>query len=244
MRSSTQAIVAFALLLAPAVARQAPAQTTQAAPASQPSGFEQQLEAIDRRAGAVRDLTAEFVQEKRSPLLRKPLISRGSVKAKGALALWETVEPERTVMTFDPKQMRVYYPKQKLVEEYAIQGQLGMMASSPLPRLAAIRQSFRLMPDDGEALASRDDATKGVAVRLEPIDDAVRQLVDHVRVLLDPDRGYMLVFELTDPDGEQTVIRFTKLQANSGLTDEALQPQLPAGVKVSRPLEGAETLQR
>ncbi|MGB7157573.1 MAG: outer membrane lipoprotein carrier protein LolA [Tepidisphaeraceae bacterium] len=242
MRSLIRAFVALAFSLAPALAQPAPTPTTQASPASQPSGFEQQLETIDRRAGAVQDLTAEFVQEKRSPLLRKPLVSRGSVKAKGALALWETIEPERTIMTFDPKQMRVYYPKQKLVEEYAIQGSLGMMASSPLPRLAAIRQSFRLMPDDGKGLAPGDDRTKGVAVRLEPIDDAVRQLVDHVRVLLDPDRGYMLAFELTDPDGEQTVIRFTKLQANSGLTDQALQPQLPAGVKVSRPLEGAEAL--
>src|SRR5215213_4304741 len=143
MRSVTQLSLFVTLL---SVATTSMAQPT-TAPATQNAAFDEQLEAIDRRAGAVQDLTAEFLQEKRSPLLRKPLVSRGTVKAKGGLAIWETTEPERTVMTFDPKQLRVYYPKQKTLEEYPIQGQLGMMAASPLPRLEAIRKSFKLVPD-------------------------------------------------------------------------------------------------
>ena len=81
------------------------------------------------------DLIADFVQEKRSPLLRKPLVSRGSVKARGGLVLWDTIEPQRMQMSIDPKTLRMYYPDQKTIEEYPIEQQLGMMASSPLPRL-------------------------------------------------------------------------------------------------------------
>ncbi len=241
MRSFTRAFLFVALLsVAASIAWSQPAP----APTTLDSAFDQQLDAIDRRAGAVQDLTAEFVQEKRSPLLRKPLVSRGSVKAKGGLAIWETTEPQRTMMTFDPKQLRVYYPKQKTLEEYPIQGQLGMMAASPLPRLAAIRKSFNLLPDNGDGLEPSTGTITGLSLRLEPIDDGVRQFVDHVRVLLDPEHGFMLAFELTDPDGEETVIRFSKMRANTGLTDDALKIQTPAGVKVVRPLEGAETLQR
>ncbi len=125
-----------------------------------------------------------------------------------------------------------------------MQGQLGLMAASPLPRLEAIRKSFRAMPDDGEGLRSKDTPAAAVPVRLEPIDQTVKQFVQSVRVLLDPERGFMLVFEMTDPDGEQTVIRFTKLKANNGLADDALTLDAPAGVKVVRPLDGAESLQR
>ncbi|MBC8106904.1 MAG: outer membrane lipoprotein carrier protein LolA [Anaerolineae bacterium] len=214
-------------------------QTT--APTSQPSDFAQQLEAIDRRAGEIKDLTADFVQEKRSPLLRKPLISRGNVKARGGLALWETTEPEPTKMSVDPQLLRMYYPKQKTIEEYPMQQQLGMMAASPLPRLQAIQTTFSMKPDDGKGLLDAKGASPANprAVRMEPVDAEIRKYVDHVRVLLDADRGLVLAFEMVDPDGEQTIIRFSNVRTGVNLTDESLKLDTPAGVKVVRPLEGA-----
>ena len=210
-------------------------------PATRPSAFEEQLEAIDRRAGEVADLTANFVQEKRSPLLRDPLISRGTVRARGGVALWDVVEPEPSRMSIDPQALRVYYPRQKTLEEYPVRGQLGMMAASPLPRLRAIRQSFRMMPDDGAGLspAIGERAASVRAVRMEPADAELKQFVDHARVLLDAERGLVLVFEMTDPDGERTLIRFTNLRPNAGLDEGELKLTVPAGTKVVRPLEGA-----
>jgi outer membrane lipoprotein-sorting protein len=209
-------------------------------PASQPSEFAQQLEAIDQRAGQIKDLTADFVQEKHSPLLRKPLISRSKVKARGGLALWETIEPEPVKMSIDPELLRMYYPKQKTIEEYPIQQQLGMMAASPLPRLRAIQKTFSMKPDDGEGLLDANDAKPAnvLAVRMEPTDAEVRKYVDHVRVLLDADRGLVLAFEMVDPDGEQTIIRFSNVRTDVNLADDSLKLDAPAGVKVVRPLEG------
>ena len=210
------------------------------APTSQPTDFEKQLETIDRRAGEIKDLTADFTQEKRSPLLRKPLISRGNVKARGGLALWETTEPELTKMSVDPQLLRMYYPKQKTIEEYPMQQQFGMMAASPLPRLQAIRKTFSMKPDDGDALLDADARPANArAVWMNPTDAEVRKYVDHIRVLLDADRGFVLAFEMVDPDGEQTIIRFSNVRTDVNLSDESLKLDVPAGVKVVRPLEGA-----
>jgi len=213
--------------------------TTAPAPATAPSdAFQRQLEAIDQRAGNIKDLTADFVQEKRSPLLRKPMVSRGTVRAKGAAALWETTEPEPTRMSLDPQSLRIYYPNQKTVEEYPMRGQLGMMASSPLPRLEAIRQSFNLLPDDGAGLPKIEGVPNLVPVRMTAKEPELAKYVDHVRVLLDADRGVVLAFEMVDPDGEQTVIRFSNVRVDTGVTDDAMQLNPAPGTKVVRPLEG------
>lgn len=244
MRYSHCMLLGVGILLAsngvPAVAARAAAPTT--APATLPADFERRLDAIDAKAAAWRDLSADFVQEKRSPLLRKPIVSRGTVKTKGAASLWQTAEPESTLMSVGPRALRLYYPKQKVVEEYPIEGRLGMLAASPLPRLASIRQNFKPVADDGAGLLPAKGEGEGralLAVRMNPGDAEIAKFVDHARVLLDADRGLVLAFELIDPDGERTVIRFSNLRGNAGLGDDAMQLQLPAGVKVTRPLEGA-----
>lgn len=228
--------VVFAIILI--IATVAKAQST--APTSQPSEFAQELLAIDARSGQINALTADFVQEKRSPLLRKPLVSRGNVKARGGLTLWETIEPEPTKMSIDPQVLRMYYPKQKTIEEYPVQQQLGVMAASPLPRLQAIQKTFAMKPDDGEALVDANARPANArAVRMDPNDPEVRKYVDHIRVLLDADRGVVVAFEMVDPDGEQTIIRFSKIRTDVSLAEDSLRLDAPFGVKVVRPLEGA-----
>jgi outer membrane lipoprotein-sorting protein len=47
-----------------------------------------------------------------------------------------------------------------------------------------------------------------------------------------------MVFEMIDPDGEQTVIRFSNVHVDVGLSDDALKLNPAPGTKVVRPLEG------
>src|SRR4051812_22360570 len=114
--------------------------------------FEQRLREINAKGLRIKDLTADFVQEKQSPLLRKPLVSRGTVAANGDASVWITTTPEPTQMTCDPHLLRLYYPDRKVVEEYPIASRLGMLAASPLPSLDVIMQNFTVSPDSGEGL--------------------------------------------------------------------------------------------
>ena len=75
-------------------------------------------------------------------------------------------------------------------------------------------------------------------MRLQPLDPQLRQHVDQVKVLLEIASGHVLKAETMDADGDRIVLSFTNIKVNTGLDDAALALTVPAGVTVSRPLEG------
>lgn len=207
----------------------------QSQPATRPA-LDARLEAIDALAGAHRDLTGTFAQEKQSPLLQQPIVTRGTFFSRGDVMLWQSEPPESTRLRVDTKQIAIYEPAQKRVEQYPIAGKLGAMAASPLPRLATLRKQFKIRADDGPALAA-DRAESDVQIQLDPIDGEVAQYVGRVRVLLDGGRGLVRVFEITDPDGEVTTIRFGQVKTDTDFPATSLELNAPAGTPISRPLE-------
>jgi outer membrane lipoprotein-sorting protein len=196
---------------------------------------------IDRRAGQIRDLTAEFEQQKFTPLLKKPLTSRGVVRATRNLMRWDTTEPQPTVMIITPTEASIYYPTEKLQEIYPISGQLGALAASPLPNLQLLRRHFAfeadLVSELDAALADRQGDY--IALRLRPVDPSLREHIDQVRVLIDTTTAFMIRTEMVDADGEKTVLTFRNIQANT-IPDEAQlrHLRLPPDVRLVRPLEG------
>ena len=222
------------------------AEPVSAAPDTNPAldpAFEARLKEIDAKAGAVRDFTARFEQKKYTALLRKPLISSGVVKVLGGTVRWDTERPDPAVLHADSKEVRLYYPKQKLVEVYPIDKRMSDLAASPLPRLAALKESFSfepLSPADMRADAGElADGPDRLAVRLKPTGGFLKQHVGEVRVLLDVRTGLMLSVVTVDVEGDRTVIRFSDARPNTGLKPADVALDLPADVKVSRPLDAA-----
>ena len=225
-------LISFALLIR--------AETPTSLPATPPAGIDAALwarmAAIDAKAEKILDLSADFEQQKFTPLLKKPMISSGAVRAKGSAMFWDTRKPESTLMRVDEKEVRIYYPNAKTLEIYPLAGQLSALAASPLPRLAALLPHFKFTPASTKDLGEQEAADR-LAVQLTPIDESLREHVDHVTVLIDADRGFILAFQLIDADGERTVIHFTNVKTNQNLEDARLQLALPADVKTVRPLE-------
>jgi hypothetical protein len=209
------------------------------APASQPvdARLWADMSAVDVIVGRIKDVTADFQQEKFTPLLKKPLISRGQVIGKSDRTLWLTQKPEPTKMLVDSSGMRIFYPDQGLEEIYPIEGQLGALASSPLPRIDVLRRFFsfeRLAAASVEA--GRSDADV-LAVKMTPIDAALQEHVEEVKVLLDRKTGFILRAENIDADGEKTVLTFSNVKIDTGVSDDAMRLDVPAGTKISRPLD-------
>ena len=223
-------ILAIALALA----------ATGAVAADEPAALRARLDDIDRRAAAVSDLSGRFRQEKFTALLKKPLVSSGRVRTKGAVVRWDTETPEPAVLHADGKEIRMYYPKQSVVEVYPIDRRLAELAASPLPRLAALRQHFSIeqLPRDQQPQAERDDPNR-LALRMVPTDELLGKHVDEVRVTLDAAAASVVRVEVDDADGDHTVIRFLDVMTNTGIKPSDLELVLPAGTKVSKPLEGA-----
>jgi outer membrane lipoprotein-sorting protein len=209
------------------------------APATQPTVDEAlvaQLAEIDRRAEEIADLTADFVQLKHTAMLKKPLESRGSLRIKGAVMRWDTTSPSATVMIIDQNELKFYSADQRLLEIYSMERGLGQIAASPLPRLAVIREHFTIeryewpsppTPETGEHLA----------VKLTPREESLGRHVQEVRVLLDLTTGCASAVRILNPDGDELEISFRNIRTNTGMDDEEVTFDPPAGTSISRPLE-------
>jgi outer membrane lipoprotein-sorting protein len=222
-----------ALLLMAVVAGAQTAPTSQ--PATDPALLEK-LTALDAKTATVTDLSAKFEQQKHTAMLRKPIVSSGVIKARGAVMLWETQKPDATVMRVDEKSLQLFYVKQKILEVYPIEGKLGALAANPMPRLKTLREYFSIAADNDKL---ENEPAGTIALRLTPLDAGMKQHVDNVRVRIDPERGLVSLFELTDPDGERTTIRFTDYKVNAGLDEKSLALDPPAGTQVVHPLDQA-----
>lgn len=196
-------------------------------PATQPASLAR-LEAIDARAQQIRSISADFIQEKRSPLLSDAITTRGTLAATGSNVLWSATEPESSQTQVSDTQLQIYYPRQNLVEQYTLTPATAALAASPLPKLSALQATFELIDDAGEGLPLREGT---IAIRLNPRDAELSKYVDHVRVLLDVDRAVVVAFEMTDPDGEVTLTRFERIVTNAKLDDADVTLRLPANVK-------------
>jgi outer membrane lipoprotein-sorting protein len=235
----TFALVTIAPLLMGADAPPPMTTTATSRPAGVDSEAWQRMLDIDARAAKIADLTADFEQQKFTAMLKKPLVSSGTVAVRGAAMLWKTRKPEPSELQIDQREVRIYYPEQKTIEVYQVQQKLGQLAASPLPRLAVLREHFSFAPIAVLELGERDD-TKFFAVRMQPADEELREHVESVRVLLDAQRGLIVRLEMRDSDGDRTLISFANVKTNAGLRDDDLKIAAPADVKVTRPLAAVE----
>lgn len=246
MRTRTRraAVVLGALVaIVPACAQHGSTGTAQKQPepaaTSETPELKAVLEDIDARAAKVTDLTGDFEQRKFTPLLKKPLVSSGKVRVRGPVVRWDTDKPSPSIMRIDDKELRIYYPDQKVVEVYPIGEDMRRLSSSPLPRLESIRSQFAISRIEAKDLDPDADPAKVVAMRLTPTAPGLKEHITSVRVLIDVASACTLRMEMTDPDGERTLIVFTQVKINPGVAEADVALKVPSGVRELRPLEGA-----
>jgi outer membrane lipoprotein-sorting protein len=217
----------------------APAQSTPDAPP------ESQLRQIDSLAGQIKDLSARFEQKKFTALLKKPLVSSGTVRAAGLAVRWDTELPEPCVLYADEKNLRLYYPDEKSEEIYPMDQRWSDLLSSPLPRLGAIEGHFtihRAAPDElTGGLATASDRRFSLTLRLLPSDAELAKHVGQVIVVLDEKTGMARAVETTDADGDRTQMVFSDIHVNVGLNPADLELHVPPDTAVSHPMDAAPT---
>jgi outer membrane lipoprotein-sorting protein len=209
-------------------------------PATQPAPIDSALSArlteIDAKASRIQTIVADFRQERFTALLSKPLVSTGTIRVRGAEMRWDTLKPERSVLAINPNEAKIYYPDQKVMEIYALDRRLGELAASPLPRLASLKQRFGFASLELSELMPNPDSKRYVALALKPIDPALQQHVEQVRVLLDGDQGCVVKAEVIDGDGDRTSLSFLNVKLNADPGD--LNLTVPPGTQITRPLDG------
>ena len=239
--SGPMKVLAFAILLFAACGF-ALCQTNQLTDHDRPSNIDpalwKRMLDIDLRAGKISSLTANFEQKKYTALLKKPLISSGTIRIKGSTMRWDTQQPQKSVLLVNEHEVRIFYPSPPpgILEIYTVDQRMAELAASPLPRLAVLKQKFSFQPIATKELDESVDPNKFLAFSMKPSDPSLAQHIQEVRVLLDESAAYIVKAEMTDADGDRTLLRFTDVKVNVDAGD--LDLKIPAGAKVTRPLEG------
>ena len=207
-------------------------------PTTKPSdpALQKQLEDLDARAAKIKDFTADFRQEKFTALLKKPVVSTGVVRVAGSVIRWDTKKPAAAVLYSDAKQVRMYYPDQKLLEIYTIDQRLGDLAASPLPRLKSLREHFSVERSDGKSFTPPKDR-EVLSLNLVPIGESLREHVDHVAVLLDLKSAHILEMEMVDADGDRTHVSMSNVRLDTEIKAADLKLTVPDDTTISKPLE-------
>lgn len=236
----------FALVLASLAATQPPPPAaavpatppTTPAPAPSPTTFEERLAAIDARIATITDMRADFEQTRKTALLKKPLVSRGTLICKNDSVLWHTTQPRESTMLVAGENVTVYYPADKLAEIYPMGARFKDAVGGPLPRLSKLRETFELSelaPDQVVPGAQIGDPATRLAIKLTPRTAALRQYIDSVRVLIDTKVPCADRIVIVDPDGEETQLYCFNLRINTNVKDTELELKLPSDTKVNRP---------
>jgi outer membrane lipoprotein-sorting protein len=207
-----------------------------------------QLAEIDAAAATVKDLSASFEQRKLTTLLKKPLISSGTVRCVGSTVRWDTDHPQPCVLYADGSELRLYYPQDKLEEIYPIDQRLGDLLSSPVPRLSVMQKHFKIEragAADVSALFEQSAAaisrarSPTIALKLTPTDPALTQHVRQVLVVLDIRTALAIVVQTIDADGDRTEMIFSNAKVNTGIDPRTVELSVPSNTTLSHPLEGA-----
>lgn len=203
-----------------------------------------ELEALDALAAEVEDLTAVFEQSRHTPLLRRPIISSGTLRALPGRSRWDTDEPFASVMVIETDRLSVYYPEDGVLEVYPLEQRLGELAASPLARLADWLAHFTLERASAESLPEslRDAAGVGdadrpsVLVRLTPKDDDLAAMIPSIVVVLDASTGLSRAMAWSGQEGERTEVVFSGVRTDTGLVGEDLALDVPEQTRVVYPL--------
>jgi outer membrane lipoprotein-sorting protein len=193
-----------------------------------------ELSGILEKTGEVETYYAEFEQQKFTPLLRNPIESTGKVRITPDVSRWDTEAPYASTMVIAGGEMRLFYPEQQTLEVYDLGDRVDTLAASPVPRAEVLREYFEL------AESEWDESRSTLRVTLLPRTDEVRDAVEEATVQIEAATGLLRELEMSDADGEVTVIRFTQIRLNPELRAEALALEVPAGTQTVRPLDDVE----
>ena len=77
-----------------------------------------------------------------------------------------------------------------------------------------------------------------LAFRLRPKEDSLRDYVERVDVLVDVQTACVVQAEMTDADGDRTVLLFRDVKTNTGLNETDVELVVPDGTRTTRMLGG------
>ena len=207
----------------------------------------ERLELMQEKLEHVTSIEARFQKHRFTPLLRKPLVSEGRVRAVEGAVRWDTLKPSRTVALIESGRIQLYDQGQKRLEIYPHTRGLEASGFSLLPRLDPLREQFdfheadahdllRLVGDQQtSAERTGDTSERYLGLRLVPKVERLREHMRSLTILLDTESGCVRALRMDQAEGEKTVYLFQNVRLNPELSKHDLDLEVPKGTTVVHP---------
>jgi outer membrane lipoprotein carrier protein len=170
------------------------------------------------------DFSADLLQEKKISLLKDRVISRGKIRFKKPDRIFiEFFHPETSQMVYDGKTFLLYFKEEKMAERYRVQGnpvveRYLLFSKDPFQeklarwRIVEDRESFLVM----EILPQVKDA-----------------FFAKTRMWVSKKDWLITGMEMEEKNGDMTILRYSNVRVNTGLSDTDFEIRLPKDVKVT-----------
>ncbi len=226
LRSPQEAIAMLALALLFAL-------QTAPAPASAPALSIQDeakalLTRLAERQSSVKSMRSSYVQERKSALLKDPLVSKGTFlwRKEPGCVVFEVAEPKRARIRLDAASYQVFRPDDRQAERFEFESNdLGKaLLQSLSPNAGEMEKGFSVVS------FTRTDGRAEVA--LEPQVEKMKAFLTAFRIVVREDDMTIEEIAYTDGQGDEVKIRIEKLERDPPLDDSAFDAALPPGTEL------------
>ena len=203
--------------------------------------FTQRLARADALIAKVKTLRAGFEQAKHTPMLKRPLVSSGTVVSAAGTVKWTTTTPRAMTMLVTPTALSILYPQDNRVEVYPMGAEFRDLAGAPLPSIDALRGRFWFAQMPLAELGvtperERRDGAELLGVKLTPKDASLARHVSSVGVLLDLRIPAATRVVIVDGDLERTEMTLFDVRVNVVVPAAELGLNTPEGTTTVFPL--------
>jgi outer membrane lipoprotein carrier protein len=171
-----------------------------------------------------RDFSADLHQEKKVSLLREKILSQGKVRFKHPDKFYiEFFPPESSRMAFDGKTLILYYGEEKIAERYRIQ-------DHPVAEKYLLFTRDPFQKELAEWKIS-EDRESSLVMEIRPREKEA--LFVKTKLWISKKDWVVTGMEMVEKNGDTTLLRYSNIKLNTGLTDSDFEIQLPKGVKIT-----------
>jgi outer membrane lipoprotein-sorting protein len=156
-------------------------------------------------------------------------------KAKEIRVSLDFSKPEPKQVAISERKVEIYYPKANRVEEYDLGKYKSLVDQFVLLGFGTtgkdLQKAYNLKFVKDETVAEQ----KCSRIELDPKDSKVKKQYSKFELCIADPGGYPVLQKLIEPSGNYTSITYSDIKLNPDLRPEAMNLNLPAGVKREYP---------
>lgn len=207
----------------------APAQTLDAA-----------FSRMDKAAAGFKSVAADLNRVSYTALIKEKTTESGSIKIfrpkqNDTRMLVEFTQPETRAVAYQNKKVQLFYPKINTVQEYDMGKQASLIDQFLLLGFGTpssdLKKSYAVKYLNEDTV----EGQKSDHLELTPTNSEARQRVTRIEMWLNQSTGQPVQLQIFQPSKDYSLITYTNLKVNSGLTADAVALKLPKDVKKERP---------